>query len=226
MIKRLLSIALVAAALAAAPLSGAARAGDNKGNVLVKVYAGAIITDNDWSGPLDGKVNASDEFIPTMTITAFVTDNIALEMLCCFSKHSFNSRLGGGKLADTWIFPPTISLQYHQQIGAFKPYVGVGVGYIHFFSETGFSDLNGDGAPDGYNLSDTWALALGGGLDVALGGGWQLSVDFKKFLGVDADLAINGQHVDQAHLDPWLISAGVGYRFNFCDLLGTCSSGG
>ena len=67
----------------------------------------------------------------------FLTQNWAVELFCCFSKlniHDKGSFSGLGELADTWVFPPVVTPQYHfDGMGAFKPYVGAGVQYIHYF---------------------------------------------------------------------------------------------
>jgi len=40
---------------------------------------------------------------------------------------------GLGEIADTWIFPPVLTLQYRfDSFGPLKPYVGAGVQWIHF----------------------------------------------------------------------------------------------
>jgi len=190
------------------------QAGDNQGNTLIKVLGTFVVPSSDLKNNGSG-IHVTNAEIPTLSIAYFLTNSLALETICCFTAHSIDDHglLGntGAKIADTWIFPPTLSLQYHHQMGAFKPYVGVGVSYFAFFGETSYQGTHID-------LKNDWGFALGGGLDVALGGGWQLSVDAKKILDLDTKIYNNGTYVDTAELDPWLISVGVGYRFNIGDL--------
>ena len=44
--------------------------------------------------------------------------------------------MGSTKLANTTLFPPTVMLQYHFDMGKIKPYVGAGVNYTVFFDNT------------------------------------------------------------------------------------------
>ncbi|CAN1721045.1 outer membrane protein [Hyphomicrobium sp. 1Nfss2.1] len=212
------AIAGVFASQAVAP---AARAGDDNGNTLVKVLGTFVMPQSDLKNGGGGVLHVSQAEIPTLSIAYFLTDSLAVETICCFTEHTITNRVpgllglgAGAAIADTWIFPPTLSLQYHHRMGAFKPYVGVGVSYFSFFGETGYTPA---GAVD---LKSDWGLALGGGLDVALGGGWQLSIDAKKILDLESKIYVNDTYIDTAELDPWLISVGVGYRFNVGDLFG------
>jgi len=186
-----------------------ALAGDNKGNTLVKVLGTYVVPGSDLKGSSGLTIDVEDNAVPTLSIAYFLTNNLAIETICCFTSHSIYNQATGTKISDVWIFPPTLSLQYHQQIGAFKPYVGVGVNYMAMFDESN----------PAIDLKNDWGLALGGGVDVALGGGWQLSFDVKKIIGMDSDIHAGGVYLDTVELDPWLISVGVGYRFNIQDLL-------
>ena len=54
------------------------------------------------------------------------------------SRHEITA--GGTKVADTTLFPPTVMLQYHFDMGKIKPYVGAGVNYTVFFDNTNGSE--------------------------------------------------------------------------------------
>ena len=57
-------------------------------------------------------------------------------------------------------------------------------------------------------------------MDYSLGNGWYLNADVKKtWLNTDVDWAGTGISGD-VDLDPLIVSAGVGYRFNLSDVLG------
>jgi outer membrane protein len=168
---------------------------------------------------VDGaSANVSTEVIPTLTITHFFTKNVAAELFCCFG--GFNAE-GTGTLHDTnlgsfWVFPPILTLQYHfDPVGGIKPYVGAGVQYIHFF-DGGVNDVGGAKI----KLDDAWGFALQGGVDVELGKGWYLNADVKKvWLDTDASWGSTG-YTAKVDVDPLIVSAGLGYRFNLADLLG------
>lgn len=201
-----------------------AQAGDNNGNVMVRVLATGVLPDTD-AGPITGGVTApansyevSDELIPALTLSYFVTKNWALELFCCFAKHNIDGKgaLAGVDVGDTWIFPPAVTLQYHlDPIAGWKPYAGVGFQYINFF-DTSSNALGGS-----MDIDDAFGFTLQAGVDVELGSGWYLNADLKK-TWLDTSWTINngGVITGSFDLDPWIVSAGLGYRFNLEDVLG------
>ena len=202
-----------------------ALAGDNHGDFMIRGLVSGVLPDADASVKANGtripgaSVDVSDEVIPATTLTYFFTDNWAVELFCCFAKHTVEaagSIASVGDIGDTWIFPPALTAQYHfNPDGTFKPYVGAGVQYIHFFNES--SKL---GPGTSFALDDGFGFTLQGGLDIAVGDGWYLNADVKKtWLGMDARSGGTGITAD-VDLDPLVVSAGFGYRFNLSDLLG------
>ncbi len=109
-----------------------ASAGDYSGDFMVRVQGTVVNPDVDSTLP---GLDVSTEVIPTLTLSYFFTKNVAVELFCCFAKHQ--AELAGvGDVADFWIFPPALTLQYHfDNMGGFKPYVGAGVQYIAPFDE-------------------------------------------------------------------------------------------
>lgn len=121
---------------------------DNYSPWMIRVRTIAILPDSSakvYSGStlLNGSLNASNSVVPELEISYFFTKNIAVEAICCITPHGVKATGGlaaTGTLGKTILFPPTVLLQYHfTDLGALKPYVGVGVNYSHFFR-------NGDGA--------------------------------------------------------------------------------
>ena len=163
----------------------------------------------------------SDEVIPATTLTYFFNDNLALELFCCFAKHELDGTgtiSGLGEIADTWIFPPALTAQYHfNSGGTFKPYVGAGLQYIAFFNEgTGQNRLGATSV----DIDDAVGFTLQAGLDVSIGNGWYLNADVKK-TWLDTEVHWNGTGVRaDADIDPLIVSAGFGYRFNLSDIFG------
>ncbi len=102
---------------------------------------GRILNFNDESTDLTCRrvrLELDDEFIPTLTLTYFLNKNLAVELFCCFANLDARICTGTTKVADFWVFPPALTLQYHfDSMGGFKPYVGVGLQYIAPFSEDG-----------------------------------------------------------------------------------------
>ncbi|WP_069442989.1 OmpW/AlkL family protein [Methyloceanibacter superfactus] len=220
----------LAALALAAGIAGAslpAAAGDDHGNFMVRALVTGVNPDTDASVFAGGtripgaNADVSDEIIPALTLSYFFTDNWAVELFCCFAKHDIDgtgSIAGLGEIADTWIFPPALTAQYHfTGMGAWKPYVGAGVQYIAFFDEgTGQNRLGASSV----SIDDAFGFTLQAGLDYSLGNGWYANLDVKK-TWLDTEISWNGTgvHAD-ADLDPWIFSAGVGYRFNLSDIFG------
>ena len=218
-----------------------ATAGDRSGDFMIRVLGTGVITQDsvnsltlDAPGAsldlralgLDAEV--SNEFIPATTLTYFLNNNLAIELFCCFAKHDIDLKdpvLGlSGEVADFWIFPPALTLQYHfTGMGGLKPYVGAGVQYIAFFDESvGNSPLGGTGV----DIDSAFGFVLQAGIDVEIGNGWYLNADVKKtWLDTEAQwqnvLAAPGLNVNaDVDVDPLIVSAGIGYRFNLSDIFG------
>jgi outer membrane protein len=217
-------LALLAGVAGAMP----AYAGDSNGNLQVKLgVTGALFDDNTTSvviapaTSLPDQAETNDTVLPTLMLTYFLDKNWAVELFCCFAQVNVTGKTGTlatlGKLASTWAFPPILTLQYHfDGMGAFRPYVGAGVEWIHYFKES--SNIGG-----GADFDDSYGFALQAGADFDLGDGWSLGLDAKK---VWEDTKITwtnsnaGNVVAKHDLDPWFLTANLGYRFNLSDLLG------
>jgi len=202
-------------------------AGDEHGNFMIRGLVTGVLPDTDASVFAGGaripgaNADVSDEVIPATTLTYFFNDNIAVELFCCFAKHEVEgtgSISGLGEIADTWIFPPALTAQYHFNSGGkFKPYVGAGLQYIAFFDEgVGQNRLGASKV----SIDDALGFTLQAGLDISVGNGWYLNADVKKtWLDTEVEWAGTGVRAD-VDLDPLIVSAGFGYRFNLSDIFG------
>jgi outer membrane protein len=203
----------VAGAMAGAAVP--AQAGDYSGDMLVRVQ-GTYLNFNDESTP--SGLELDDQFIPTLTLTYFLNKNLAVELFCCFANLDADLA-GAGNVAEFWVFPPALTLQYHfDSMGAFKPYVGAGVQYILPFDEDGVGALAGDRV----KIDDALGFTLQAGVDVEIGQGWYLNADVKK-TWIEHDVTVRGvTNADfNAEIDPWIFSVGLGYRFNLSDIFGS-----
>lgn len=240
---RMKTVLAVLAVLAAAfGPTRTAGAGDYNSNFMVRVLGAGVITQDKLS-TLDSMsglpvsnlkaagfdASVSDEVVPAATLTYFLNKNVALELFCCFAQHQVNLDAPAGlaalsgKVAETWIFPPAVTLQYHfDGLGAFKPYVGTGAQYIAFFGEgTGSNTLQASKV----EIDGAFGLTIQAGFDVAIGNGWYLNADVKKtWLDTKAtwhnSAVTGGDIVAKVDIDPLIVSAGLGYRFNLDDLVG------
>ena len=221
-------IIIAAAALAAVSvLSTPAQAEEHQGKWQVKLLGSAVLpdgkitrVDEDAVGlPGTLQTKANDNYVPTVAIEYFFTDNISVETICCVTQHDVDGTAGlpGAELvADAKIIPATLTLKYHLDAGAIRPYIGAGPTYFIFVDEQPGADAVDLGAT-GLRLNDKLGLALQAGVDVPLGSnGMLLSLDAKKyFLETSAHWFVNDTEViaTRNNLDPWVLSAGVGFRF-------------
>ncbi|AYG64013.1 MULTISPECIES: OmpW/AlkL family protein [Rhizobium] len=174
---------------------------------------GVVTTD---SGRVDGlpgsDLSFSDTIIPEFDISYFFTENIAAELILgtTYAKvHGGGSISALGEIGKTWLLPPTLTLQYHfTELGAFRPYVGAGVNYTVFYNQSGKTARSLD-------VKNTFGVALQAGFDYMIDDHWGMNFDAKKiFLRPDFDANVGGAGVSgKAKLDPWLLGAGVTYRF-------------
>jgi outer membrane protein len=210
----------LAALAAGAAVALPAQAGDSDGNFQAKLGVTGVILDNDTTSTTPaglGQAEVNDTVIPTLTLTYYLNKNWAVELFCCFAQLNVEGKSGAldglGKLASTWVFPPILTAQYHfDGMGAFKPYVGAGVQWIHYFDEK--SNIGGS-----VDFDDSWGFALQAGVDYDLGQGWSLGVDVKK-VWEETKLTYSSGVVANHDIDPLYVTANLGYRFNLSDIFG------
>jgi outer membrane protein len=175
----------------------------NAGDIFVRVRGEAVVPQVSSTG---AALSVSNTGIPELDISYFLTKNIAVEAICCVSPHEIDAK-GVGKVGNTWLFPPTVLLQYHLDMGQLKPYVGAGVNYTSFFDNStapGFSNLR---------IHPAWGEAVQAGVDYHLSGNWFANLDFKK-LWLRTDYSVNdGAIHGHLNLDPIIAGGGIGYRF-------------
>lgn len=219
-----------AAALAALALSGTAHAGSADGRFQVKLLATGVLPDgkvsavmNDSAGLVSsGAVKdtvANDNVVPTVAIEYFFTPNVSVETICCVTAHHVTISSGAlaGKVAvdNVKIIPATLTAKFHMPLGAVKPYVGVGPAWFIVLSDEPSALVRSVGLTRTHLSSDV-GIAVQGGVDIALGHGYSLSLDAKKYwVGTDATFYAGSATALKTHhkLDPWLVSGGIAYRF-------------
>jgi outer membrane protein len=162
------------------------------------------------SGP---DLSIDDAVVPELDISYFFTKNIAMELVLAVTPHTIDSQgsiADEGEIGDVWLLPPTLTLQYHFDMGKFKPYVGAGVNYTVFFDEDAGSNFSG------LDLDDNFGWALQAGFDYHLQGNWFFNVDVKKlWLDTDASVTLNPSTdvTADVDIDPWIVGVGIGYKF-------------
>ncbi|WP_374708721.1 OmpW family protein [Shinella sp. CPCC 101442] len=175
---------------------------------------GVITSDKGFVDGIAGSgLSYSDTVVPELDISYFFTDNIAAELILgtTYANIAGDGSIAGlGKVGKTWLLPPTVTLQYHfTDFGAFKPYVGAGLNYTLFYNQSG------SGAFTNLDVKNTFGAALQVGFDYMLDKHWGVNFDVKKlFLEPDWKVDFNGAPLTgKAKLNPWLVGAGVTYRF-------------
>ena len=185
---------------------------------MVRVRAIAVIPDESArirnavtnAAIAPASVNISNTVVPEVDISYFFTKNIAAELILGVTPHNVKGAgsLAGARIGSAWLLPPTLMLQYHfTDLGAFKPYLGAGVNYTVFFNEKakgGFTD---------FDLKDSFGFALQAGFDYMIDRHWGFNFDVKKIFLEPKVKVNNGLVAGKVKIDPWLIAAGITYRF-------------
>jgi len=210
---------LIAAALAGVAAAGAAEAQafqlKAKGDVVLNVRVTDIAPSGGdpittLAGAATGlRAKADYDVMPTIGVTYFLTDHLAVEAIAGTTQHTVRAKGPETDLAvkETWVLPPIVTLQYHFAPKArVSPYVGAGVNYMLFY---GGDDKNGFHL----KIDDGFGAALQAGVDIATRDRWTVNLDAKKvFFETDAVDRTRGLK-SKVTLNPWVLSAGVGYRF-------------
>ncbi|MEQ1754542.1 MAG: OmpW family outer membrane protein [Micropepsaceae bacterium] len=172
------------------------------------VRARAIVVSPDSQGHLSigGDVDVNSSVAPELDFSYFFSKNWAAELILATTEHDVHHS-AAGDLGSAWVLPPTLTVQYHiaPDSDIFRPYVGVGINYSIFYGVDDNPGLRMD-------YGDSFGLAFQAGFDVPVGNGWSLNADVKKiYMNTDVDL--NGAPIGDVDINPWVIGAGVGYRY-------------
>ncbi len=229
-LQMLANTALGGAALAlfATPAMAQDNSSDRAGDVQIKLLATAVLPDGAITDinvnvpglPATTQTKANDNVTPTIAVEWFVTNNVSVETIAGMTQHDVDATAGlpaGAELvSNAKLIPATVTAKYHFDLGGVKPYVGAGPAYFLWVSDDPGAATLPLGVTD-TDLSNELGLALQAGFDLPLDDtGLGLSVDVKRYFidttarwFVGNTLAIETEH----KLDPWVISAGVAYRF-------------
>jgi outer membrane protein len=211
----------LAAAIAAAAAATPAQA--EQGDWLLRGRAILVAPTEDSSGVEPAfpheEVSVSNSFAPEVDISYFVSDHVALELIAATTKHDVGGK-GAlapiGELADTWVLPPTLTLQYHFAPKAkVRPYVGAGLNYTLFYSEDASDGLEAAIGDTKVELDDSFGYALQAGVDVDLNEKVFLNLDV-KYIDIDTGAKLTtGSLVNRVKvsIDPVVVGIGLGMRF-------------
>ncbi|MEO9470250.1 OmpW family outer membrane protein [Parasphingorhabdus sp.] len=216
---------ILAAATVLATALPAVPAMAKQGDVLVRVRAINVMPNESSGSVLPGfpgeEVGVDNSPAPEIDITYMATDNIGFELIAATTKHSASGVSGTtgsiGRLASTWVLPPTLTAQYHfAPEGAIRPYVGAGINYTIFWNEDATDELETAVGTTLVRMSDSFGWALQAGVDIPINERMFLNLDVKYIdINTTATLtttAARTQTVD-IDLDPLVVGIGIGMKF-------------
>lgn len=168
-------------------------------------------------------VSVDSQPTPELDITYMFHRHWGVEVIAGTANHdvSLEGNIGpvaaGTKLFDTWVLPPTVTLQYHfLPENKFRPYVGLGVNFTTFLAEDASGALEAAlGGPVNVSMSNSWGWAAQAGMDVHLRDNWFLNFDV-KYIDINSTAKLRtpaGLLAVDVDIDPWVLGAGIGYRF-------------
>ena len=201
---------IVSAALTGLALLATSALHAEEGPLLVRVR-GVYISPADKSDantaagiPADA-ITVSTKTIPEVDFTYFFTKNFAAELILTYPQEH-DVFLAGDKIGTFKHLPPTLTAQWHfLPDGPVDPYIGAGVN---------LTLISGVDLAGGTLDLDSSSVGLAGqlGLDIKVAPKWVLNLD-AKYVQISSDVKAGGAKISAVQVDPWLLGAGVGYRF-------------
>ena len=213
-----LLLAAVAMSAFATPAMAAA------GDTYVRVR-GIVVSPTEKSGGIlpalpTETVKVNNAVTPEVDITRMVSDNIGFELIAATSKHSASGVTGVtggiGKLASTWVLPPTLTAQYHLAPNSkVRPYVGAGINYTLFYSEKASNAFEAAAGSTRVKMKSSFGWAGQVGVDIDLSDKMFLNFDV-KYVDMDTKATLVttglGTQTVKVSLDPLIFGVGVGFR--------------
>ena len=203
---------------------GESRIGTRAGDVLLRTRV-IMVAPNERSGSIlpafpGEKVKVDNSVMPELDVTYMATDNIGFELIASTTKHSASGQSGTtgsiGKLASTWVLPPTLTAQYHfAPTSKVRPYVGAGLNYTIFWNEDASRGLEAAVGPTKVHMKDSFGWAAQAGVDVDLTDRVFLNLDV-KYIDIDTTARLSttaaGTQNVKVSLDPLVFGIGIGVR--------------
>ena len=172
-------------------------------------------------GPTGIKVDVGRAYAPIVSGTYMLTDHVATELVLAVPyRHDINGKGtydGVGKIASAQHIPQTLFLQYRFQDAAamFRPYLGLGLTYVHFSDAQATSTLNALLGPTSIDIDDRFGVTPQVGAIYRLNDRWFIDTSVSKtFFKTKATLTSGCivRTID-ARLDPVSVNVAIGYQF-------------
>jgi outer membrane protein len=155
------------------------------------------------------QITVSAKFIPEVDFSYFFTPNISAELILTYPQEHDVKITGIGKIGTVTHLPPVLSAQYHFiPGGVVNPYVGLGVNLTLITAQKLHAGAD-------LKISDS-SVGVSGqvGADFKVADQIYVNVDVKYVtMGYDVKVKASGTKVSAVDVSPWLLGAGVGYRF-------------
>lgn len=222
-----ISLLLVGLTMMGAALGPAVAVAHDKGDWLARVGVASVNPDESSStistqttGPLAGtSVGVDNDIQLGLNIVYMATDNIGIELLAAspFQHDLTASGLAFTDLGSTKHLPPTLSVQYYfgNAQSVVRPYVGAGINYTVFFSESLSGPAKSALGASNLELDDSIGLALQAGIDWQLNERWFVNVSVWN-MDIDTDATFDsalGEVEVSVDIDPWAYMISAGYTF-------------
>ncbi|WP_084214960.1 OmpW family outer membrane protein [Sphingomonas sp. Ant20] len=202
----------------------ARRVGIQAGDVLLRARA-ILVAPNEHSGSVlpafpGETVKVNNSAMPEVDVTYMATDNIGFELIASTTKHKASGERGTtggiGKLASTWVLPPTLTAQYHfAPTSHIRPYVGAGINYTVFWNEKASDGLEAAVGNTRVHMKDSFGWAAQAGIDVDITPKVFLNLDV-KYIDIDTKVRLEttaaGTQRVKLGLDPLVFGVGLGIR--------------
>lgn len=210
--------------VALAALQTATPALAKQGDLLLRARAIMVAPNESSSGitpafPTE-RVSVNNSVMPELDLTYMATNHIGFELIAATTRHGVSGTSGTtggiGKLANTWVLPPTLTVQYHfNPEGKIRPYVGAGINYTIFYATKATPGLESAVGKTHVGLSDSVGWASQAGADFDLTDRLFVNVDVKYIsIKTNATLSTTAAGVQRVHvnLDPLVFGIGLGIR--------------
>jgi len=162
--------------------------------------------------PIGGYFDNSNSVTPEIDLSYFFTDHLAIEGetgIVHETLTAVGTRLGTVPIGKVSAVPIIVTGQYHFRAHArLNPYLGIGIAITPYFDTE-----PAGGRIQQLSISSEVGAAFQMGVDYRVQGPWYANFDVKKLLlSADAS-ANNGRLSSSGQINPWVIGAGIGYRF-------------
>ena len=208
-------VAAMAAVASLAPIAAQAQAAAEN-PWMIRVRAVDLLFQNGQSGGNGSvqalNIKAQNQWIPEVDVSYFFTKNIAAELVLTYPQQvNITAGSGNTNVGKITALPPSLLAQYHfTDLGAFKPYVGLGVNYTIFGNRQNFPALGNTVTVNQSSIGVVGQI----GMDYMFDKNWGMNVDLKyATMSTEVKTVSGGTNLGTLTLNPWMPAVGVTYKF-------------